>query len=404
MIKIFSMFSGVGGFELGFQQANLQTQVVGFCEIDKYASQILETKFKGIKNYGDATTIDETKLPNFDILVGGFPCQAFSMAGKRKGFDEARGTLFFDVARILAHKKPRNFILENVKGLLSHNKGKTFETILGILSDLGYIVEWELLNSKNYGVPQSRERVYIVGHLRGQSRPKVFSFREGNGVSETSRKKERERSSQVSSTITSNYKRGTHAMGEQYILEPKELTKNLGQGQRVYSTNGASVSIKAGGGGQGGKTGLYKIPQATKQGYEWADLGDSVNLQNLKSKTRRGRVGKQIAQTLDTGNQQYTIVQATITPSRKNKSQNGRRFKDNEEPMFTLTQNDVHGVMHNKTQIRRLTPIECERLQGFPDNWTEGLSDTQRYKCMGNAVTTNVVEWVVTQLYKKEMG
>ena len=404
MIKIFSMFSGVGGFELGFQQANLQTQVVGFCEIDKYASQILETKFKGIKNYGDATTIDETKLPNFDILVGGFPCQSFSMAGKRKGFDEARGTLFFDVARILAHKKPRNFILENVKGLLSHNKGKTFETILGILSNLGYIVEWELLNSKNYGVPQSRERMYIVGHLRGQSRPKVFSFREGNGVSETSRKKERERSSQVSSTITSNYKRGTHAMGEQYILEPKELTKNLGQGQRVYSTNGASVSIKALGGGQGGKTGLYKIPQATKQGYEWADLGDSVNLQNLKSKTRRGRVGKQIAQTLDTGNQQYTIVQATITPSRKNKSQNGRRFKDNEEPMFTLTQNDVHGVMHNKTQIRRLTPIECERLQGFPDNWTEGLSDTQRYKCMGNAVTTNVVEWVVTQLYKKEMG
>ena len=404
MIKIFSMFSGVGGFELGFQQANLQTQVVGFCEIDKYASQILETKFQGVKNYGNATTIDETKLPNFDILVGGFPCQAFSMAGKRKGFDEARGTLFFDVARILAHKKPRNFILENVKGLLSHNKGKTFETILGILSDLGYIVEWELLNSKNYGVPQSRERVYIVGHLRGQSRPKVFSFREGNGVSETSRKKERERSSQVSSTITSNYKRGTHAMGEQYILEPKELTKNIGQGQRVYSTNGASVSIKALGGGQGGKTGLYKIPQATKQGYEWADLGDSVNLQNLKSKTRRGRVGKQIAQTLDTGNQQYTIVQATITPSRKNKSQNGRRFKDNEEPMFTLTQNDVHGVMHNKTQIRRLTPIECERLQGFPDNWTEGLSDTQRYKCMGNAVTTNVVEWVVTQLYKKEMG
>ena len=398
------MFSGVGGFELGFQQANLQTQVVGFCEIDKYASQILETKFKGIKNYGDATTIDETKLPNFDILVGGFPCQSFSMAGKRKGFDEARGTLFFDVARILAHKKPRNFILENVKGLLSHNKGKTFETILGILSNLGYIVEWELLNSKNYGVPQSRERMYIVGHLRGQSRPKVFSFREGNGVSETSRKKERERSSQVSSTITSNYKRGTHAMGEQYILEPKELTKNLGQGQRVYSTNVASVSIKALGGGQGGKTGLYKIPQATKQGYEWADLGDSVNLQNLKSKTRRGRVGKQIAQTLDTGNQQYTIVQATITPSRKNKSQNGRRFKDNEEPMFTLTQNDVHGVMLNETQIRRLTPIECERLQGFPDNWTEGLSDTQRYKCMGNAVTTNVVEWVVTQLYKKEMG
>ena len=281
MIKIFSMFSGVGGFELGFQQANLHTQVVGFCEIDKYASQILETKFKGIKNYGDATKINETKLPNFDILVGGFPCQAFSMAGKRKGFDEARGTLFFDVARILAHKKPRNFILENVKGLLSHNKGKTFKTILGILSDLGYIVEWELLNSKNYGVPQSRERVYIVGHLRGQSQPKVFSFRK--------------------STEKSNQK-------------PKLLTKNLGQAQRVFSTNGVSVSIIALGGGQGAKTGLYEVKKGT--------------------------------------------------------------------------------------QIRRLTPIECERLQGFPDNWTEGLSDTQRYKCLGNAVTTNVIEWIGKQLYE----
>jgi len=280
-IKVFSMFSGVGGFELGFQQANLQTQVVGFCEIDKYASQILETKFKEIKNYGDATTIDETKLPNFDILVGGFPCQPFSMAGKRKGFDEARGTLFFDVARILAHKKPRNFILENVKGLLSHNKGKTFKTILGILSDLGYIVEWELLNSKNYGVPQSRERVYIVGHLRGQSQPKVFSFRK--------------------STEKSNQK-------------PKLLTKNLGQAQRVFSTNGVSVSIIALGGGQGAKTGLYEVKKGT--------------------------------------------------------------------------------------QIRRLTPIECERLQGFPDNWTEGLSDTQRYKCLGNAVTTNVIEWIGKQLYE----
>jgi len=280
-IKVFSMFSGVGGFELGFQQANLQTQVVGFCEIDKYASQILETKFKEIKNYGDATKINETKLPNFDILVGGFPCQPFSMAGKRKGFDEARGTLFFDVARILAHKKPRNFILENVKGLLSHNKGKTFETILGILSDLGYIVEWELLNSKNYGVPQSRERVYIVGHLRGQSRSKVFSFRK--------------------STEKSNQ-------------NPKLLTKNLGQAQRVFSTNGISVSIIALGGGQGAKTGLYEVKKGT--------------------------------------------------------------------------------------QIRRLTPIECERLQGFPDNWTEGLSDTQRYKCLGNAVTTNVIEWIGKQLYE----
>ena len=401
MIKVFSLFSGVGGFELGLKNSNIEFTVIGFSEIDKYASQVLEKHFKGIKNYGDVKKIRTEELPKFDLLVGGFPCQSFSNAGRGKGFDDTRGTLFFEIARILKDKKPKHFILENVKGLLSNKNGSTFQTILRILSNLGYIVEWEVLNSKNFGVPQSRERVYFVGHLRGQSRPKVFSF-----------KKSTEKSNQ----------------------NPKELTKNLSQGQRVYSTNGASVSIKAGGGGQGGKTGLYKIPQATKQGYEWADLGDSINLQNLKSETRRGRVGKQIANTLDTGNQQYTIVkrsgrinkdqknastltggargdgnhsytdwivQATITPSRKNKSQNGRRFKDNEEPMFTLTQNDVHGVMHNKTQIRRLTPIECERLQGFPDNWTDGLSDTQRYKCMGNAVTTNVIEWIAKQLYKE---
>ena len=317
MTKVFSMFSGIGGFELGLLMSEKNVKLVGYSEIDKYAIEVFQKRFKGINNYGNATIIDETKLPNFDLLVGGFPCQAFSVAGRQRGFDDTRGTLFFDVARILKHKKPKHFILENVRGLLSHDSGRTFQTIIKVLADIGYLVQWEVCNSKNYGVPQSRERMYIVGHLRGQSRPKVFSFREGNGVSETSRKKERERSSQVSSTITSNYKRGTHAMGEQYILEPKELTKNIGQGQRVYSTNGASVSIKALGGGQGGKTGLYKIRQG-------------------------------------------------------------------------------------KTQIRRLTPIECERLQGFPDNWTEGLSDTQRYKCMGNAVTTNVVEWVVTQLYKKE--
>ena len=300
-------------------------------------------------------------------LVGGFPCQSFSIAGSKKGFNDTRGSLFFEIARILKNKKPRHFILENVKGILSNDKGRTFQTILKVLSNLGYIIEWQVLNSKNFGVPQNRERVYFVGHLRGKSKPKVFSFRKN--------------------TEKSNQKN-----------HPKELTKNVGQGQRVYSTNGASVSIKAGGGGQGGKTGLYqvgvitrngkvihkdtascldanyfkgfdnygnrtgvKVKEATTKGYAIARKGDSINLSVPNSKTRRGRVGKQIAQTLDTATQQYTI---------------------------------------DKTQIRRLTPIECERLQGFPDNWTEGLSDTQRYKCLGNAVTTNVIEWIGKQLYE----
>ena len=304
------MFSGIGGFELGLSMSGKNVKLVGFSEVDKYAIEIFEKQFKGIKNYGNATTIDENKLPNFDLLVGGFPCQAFSVAGKQRGFDDTRGTLFFDVARILKHKKPKHFILENVRGLLSHDSGRTFQTILKVLADIGYLVQWEVCNSKNYGVPQNRERVYIVGHLRGNSRPEVFPITKINP--ENNR-----------------------------LNKLKEITKDMSMGYRVYDTNGISTTLRAVGGGIGAKTGLYK-------------------------------------------------VRACLTPDRLEKRQNGRRFKDNEEPMFTLTGQDKHGVLIN-SQIRRLTPTECERLQGFPDGWTDGISDTQKYKCLGNAVTTTVV-------------
>ena len=350
MTKVFSMFSGIGGFEMGLLMSEKEVQFVGYSEVDKYAIEVFEKQFKGIKNYGNATTIDETKLPNFDLLVGGFPCQAFSVAGKLRGFNDTRGTLFFDVARILKHKKPKHFILENEPGLLSHDNGRTMQTILKVLTDIGYMVQWEVLNSKNYGVPQNRERVYIVGHLRGSSRPQIFPIGESQKVSDKSREEKRKGSSEVSSTITSNYKRGVHAMGEQYIMEPKELTKDISMAYRVYDSNGLSTTLKAVGGGVGAKTGLYQ-------------------------------------------------VKACLTPDRKEKRQNGRRFKDNEEPMFTLTGQDKHGVMIN-SQIRRLTPTECERLQGFPDGWTDGISDTQRYKCLGNAVTTNVVCEIAKRLLK----
>ncbi len=139
MTKVFSMFSGIGGFEMGLLMSEKEVQFVGYSEIDKYAIEVFEKQFKGTKNYGNATDIDETKLPNFDLLVGGFPCQAFSVAGKLRGFNDTRGTLFFDVARILKHKKPKHFILENVRGLLSHDSGRTFQTILKVLTDIGYI-------------------------------------------------------------------------------------------------------------------------------------------------------------------------------------------------------------------------------------------------------------------------
>ena len=186
-VRYFSMFSGIGGFELGIEQAltelGIKAECVGYSEIDRHAIATYEGHYNH-DNYGDATTINPHALPEFDLLVGGFPCQAFSIAGKRLGFEETRGTLFFDIARILAVRLPRYFILENVKGLLSHQRGATFGTIIRTLDELGYDVQWQVLNSKDYGVPQHRERVYIVGNLGGTPRPQVFPApRESNPYS-----------------------------------------------------------------------------------------------------------------------------------------------------------------------------------------------------------------------------
>ena len=206
-MKYFSLFSGIGGFEKGIVEViGNKAEFIGYSEIDKYAIQIYEKHFNH-KNYGDATKIDTSKLPDFEFLVGGFPCQAFSIAGKRKGFNDTRGTLFFEIARILRDKRPGYFLLENVKGLLSHDFGKTFQTMLGVIADLGYQIEWQVLNSKNFGIPQNRERVFIIGQFRGTSRPKVFSIGESKGFSNSAdRAKQESRKGvrcEISSTIDS---------------------------------------------------------------------------------------------------------------------------------------------------------------------------------------------------------
>ena len=164
-IRYFSIFSGIGGFEYGMEQSRHSFECVGYSEIDKYARQIYERHYPNHPYYGDARLINTKDLPQFDLLVGGFPCQSFSIAGKGRGFDDTRGTLFFEVARILKDKRPRYFLLENVRNLLSHNKGETFKTVIGVLSNLGYNTQWEILNSKNHGVPQNRERIFLKGYL-----------------------------------------------------------------------------------------------------------------------------------------------------------------------------------------------------------------------------------------------
>ena len=180
MIRFFDMFSGIGGFRTGLERAGGFT-CAGHCEIDKHADKAYRAAHP-IKEsevfYDDATTIDPGAMPDFDLLCGGFPCQAFSIAGKRKGFEDARGTLFFEIARVARAKRPAYLFLENVPGLLSHDGGWTFAVILDTLCGLGYSVEWQVLNSKDFGVPQSRRRVYIIGYLDPRCAGKVLPVRE----------------------------------------------------------------------------------------------------------------------------------------------------------------------------------------------------------------------------------
>jgi len=374
------MFSGIGGFELGMLMSGHKFEFIGHSEIDKYACEIYKKHFKGVKNYGDATTIIPGELPDFDLLTGGFPCQAFSVAGLRRGWNDTRGTLFFDIARILREKKPRYFLLENVRGLLSHDNGRTFSTILEVLSDIGYLVQWEVLNSKNFGVPQNRERVFIIGHLAGERRPEVFPFGEGyekNGV---------------------QIKR----------LGSNDVFRRYNQ---VFDVDGACEAIDTSGGG--GHQPCVQVGVLQDRGkIRTTDTSTCIDANYWKG------IDNHAARTA------IADVKAVLTPDRAEKRQNGRRMKDSEEPMFTLTGQDIHGVMlrdgrDNRSclksgrttevgvegmSIRRLTPVECERLQGFPDNFTEGISDTQRYKSLGNAVTTNVIAAIIIKLYRSNDG
>lgn len=176
-MKVFDCFAGCGGFRLGFEKEGFK--IIGHCEIDKYTTMLYQSYFN-TKNevfYKDANKIETKTMPDFDIFTGGFPCQSFSVAGKRQGFKDTRGTLFFETARICQDKKPKYIILENVKGLLSHDNGRTFSTIIGVLADIGYSVEWQVLNSKFFGVPFNRERVFIFGCLGKKSKPKIFPIR-----------------------------------------------------------------------------------------------------------------------------------------------------------------------------------------------------------------------------------
>lgn len=327
-MQFLDLFAGIGGFRLGMEAAG--HQCIGFCEIDKFA----RASYKAIHDTGGEIELHDIKtvsdefiqsIGHVDVICGGFPCQAFSIAGNRRGFEDTRGTLFFEIARFASILKPRILFLENVKGLLNHDKGRTFETILQTLDELGYNVEWQVLNSKDFGVPQNRERVFIIGHLRGEGGRKVFPI--GGNTKQTDWVQEKEI---TTNTLTTRY-------------------EGLGNGSYIIENKPKNV---------------IRIKEATKKGYAEATIGDSVNISHPNSKTRRGRVGKQIANTLLTGEEQCVVM--------------------------------------NDFRIRKLTPKECWRLQGFPDWAFERAekvnSNSQLYKQAGNSVTVNVIEAIARRL------
>ena len=362
------LFSGIGGFREGLSRAG-GFVCVGHCEIDKYADQSYRALFdtKGEWFREDVREADPDEMPDFDLLCGGFPCQSFSIAGHRGGFADPRGTLFFEIARLTAAKRPAYLLLENVPGLLNHDGGRTFAAILHTLDGLGYGVEWQVLNSKDFGVPQSRKRVYLVGYLDEKCRGKILPFTETAGT-------------------------------------PLKQIRPGAQGERIYSTEGVSCTLTSQAGGMGGKTGLYctgvPIKENTKKGYKMAYPGDSVDLAYPTLNTRRGRVGRKIAHTLTTGSSQGTLCCVDL----------------NEEPALTdyarcLTAKQNGGIRSHKREasgvwdgcrIRRLTPRECLRLQGWTDERIDLVlplqSDAQLYKQAGNGVTVNVVEAIGKRL------
>ena len=384
-MKFLDLFAGIGGFRLGMESAG--HECIGFCEIDKFA----RASYKAIHNtegeieLHDITRVTDEEIRNIghvDVICGGFPCQAFSIAGARRGFEDTRGTLFFEIARFASILKPKYLFLENVRGLLNHDKGNTFKTIVGALDELGYDIEWQVLNSKNFGVPQNRERVFIIGHLRGECARNVFPIFGENAKSDDQQSKieiigntkNPNGTGQGTGSIVynSNGLVGT-LLARDYkvpkqIAIPNEIKKfgvlqpNFNQSGVVYETDGIAPTIRCYGGG--GLEPKIRVKEATKQGYAEAEIGDSINLSHPNSKTRRGRVGKQIANTLLTGESQGVV-----------------------EPDF---------------RIRKLTPRECWRLQGFPD-WAfdqaqEVNSNSQLYKQAGNSVTVNVIEAIAKEL------
>jgi DNA (cytosine-5)-methyltransferase 1 len=389
-MKAISLFSGIGGFELAMQRAGIE--VIGSCEIDKKARQLLQARFPLSNHYENVTELtgEQLKKDGFDgangIITAGFPCQDLSVAGLRKGLAGKRSGLFWEIIRIIDETHPKFVILENVPGLLSSQQGRDMGIVITALVDRGYGVCWRVLDSQNFGVPQRRRRVFIVASL------------------------------------------GDHRGPVQILFEPESLPRNLEQSrsQRKKVTDRTETSSA-----ETSESIDHVLFEATRIGdprfyknisptmaARWGTGGNNVPL--LAFPMHGGMIGRKLENGpsgsgfKDANEPSFTLTSSShavhgVVVAQEINSFTGSSFGQYKKGVGTLRANggDLGGGSENlvtTNSVRRLTPVECERLQGFPDGWTAGQPDSARYKQLGNAVTVPVVEWIINRMVKLSMA
>ena len=357
-IRVMDMFCGISAFRSAAEKIG-GFEFVGYCECDPTAIAAYRTLYDTRGEYfcNDARAINTDELPDFDLLVGGFPCQDFSQSGRRLGFNSSRGTLFFELARLLEAKKPAFFLFENVSAILSFDHYKVFETILNEISKLGYCCEWQCIDGRNY-LPQSRKRVFIAGYLDTRCAGQILPLR-----------------GKIAAAVA-------------------ELTSHRTQGERVYDSGGSAVTQTATGGGFGGKTGMYFIDMNAD-----AKMTDVARCITTRQDSGIGKhKGEKSGVFVE-----YDGVYPVINPDRETVRQNGPRIRPNGAPAFCLTVVDRHGVIHHG-RVRRLVPQECFRLMGFEDSQffklqdELHLSDAKLYKLAGNSIIVPILVDIMTNI------
>lgn len=354
-IKVVSLFSGIGGFEQGFKKSKMKYEIVFCSEIDKYATMTYSYNFSIAKMHGDIKKVNEKNIPNHDLLCAGFPCQSFSVAGKQQGFNDIRGTLFFDVIRVIKEKKPKYLILENVKNLISHDNSKTIKTILKSISDCGYTFDITVINSCEAGVPQSRERTYIIGILNHET--EKFEMDKRNA-----------KISLIKNWANDNNLKSMNFFNKITMKNKKKHIKDILEDDvdKKYYLNTDKI-----------KKYLNKIDER------------KLSIKSENKIIKEFTLPREVHNDLDRQRRVYSIY--GISPTLLARS---------DSPKIIIKNND-------KYYIRKLTPLEALRIQGFDNNFTnniqkKGMSDTQLYKQAGNAVSPPVIAEIINNLMEYE--